>query len=121
MMSHSEITLPTMACALISEREAHLTFTLPENLLYFKGHFTGQPILAGVVQLKWAIEMSKKHLDIAGEFKSMEAIKFTKVLMPETAVTLVLVHDAPRNKVHFTYQSKAGQHSTGRVVFSSHV
>ena len=53
-----DFSAPVLPRQRLIERDEHhatLQLTAPDNLLYFDGHFSGMPILAGVVQLDWAI------------------------------------------------------------------
>lgn len=92
-----------------------LVFTLDPQLSYFEGHFPDQPILAGVVQLNWAIELAKTHLDLAGsEIKAIEVLKFQQLLTPNTQVTLTL-EQKDHKKFTFSFQSATGNHASGRI------
>ena len=55
-----------------------LKLTVPEDLVYFPGHFAGYPILPGVVQIAWAEHFGKLFFAIDEPFLNMEAIKFVK-------------------------------------------
>ena len=92
-----------------------LVFTLDPQLSYFEGHFPDKPILAGVVQLNWAVELAQSHLDLAGhEVAAIEILKFQQLLTPNTEVTLTLVQKDAK-KFTFSYQSATGNHASGRV------
>ncbi|MCF6765864.1 hypothetical protein L3V82_08760 [Thiotrichales bacterium 19S3-7] len=70
---------------------ALIDFYVPEDLIYFKGHFDGCPILAGIAQLDLAIDYACKYLSIQrGDIASIDAMKFMKVIKPKTDITLEL-------------------------------
>lgn len=92
-----------------------LTFTLDPKLSYFEGHFPGQPILAGVVQLDWAIKLAKQYLSLdEGDVGAVEVLKFQQMLLPNTEVTLTLNRKDPK-KFIFSYSSASGNHASGRI------
>ncbi len=47
-----------------------LALTVPDDLLYFDGHFRVAPVLPGVVQVDWAIHYGRLHLGLTGAFKA---------------------------------------------------
>ncbi len=92
---------------------------VPDDLYYFDGHFTGMPVLPGVVQLDWAMTLGRKYFDLPPYFHGINALKFQHMIRPGARVTLELTHDPQKQLLHFRYVSAAGQHATGRAVFSS--
>ena len=92
---------------------------LPAELWCFDGHFPGQPVLAGVVQIHWAIGFGREHWPQLGEFKALEAVKFQQLIPEGREVNLELRFDADREKLHFWYNSDDGTHSSGRAVMSA--
>jgi len=91
---------------------------LPADLVYFDGHFDEMPILPGIAQTHWAIELAKKHLNIQGEFSSVDNIKFTRIIEPEQSVNLKVTYDSVKNFLEFSYVSERGPHSSGKIRFS---
>lgn len=90
---------------------------LPKDLLHFDGHFDGMPILPGIVQAHWAIDLACKHLSVKGCFSGIEVLKFTQVISPESVVTLDVSYHAEKGLIVFYYSSSKGAHSNGRVKF----
>jgi acyl-coenzyme A synthetase/AMP-(fatty) acid ligase len=83
----------------------------------FDGHFPGTPILPGVVQLQWAVHWARERFGIAAAVARLEALKFQQVIPPGTEVALALQWHAARCTLAFRYESAAGSHASGRVVF----
>lgn len=96
-----------------------LELTVPEDLLYFDGHFDQAPILPGVVQLDWAVGFGRRYFTLPPVFRDVAALKFQQVITPGAVVTLELQHDAVKHSVQFRYVSGAGPHASGRIVFSA--
>lgn len=98
-----------------TEAGANLQIFADESLDYFAGHFPQQPILAGVVQLHWAVQYAFEHLSLTSHVvESVEVLKFQVVIPPNTELTLSLTKKAA-NKFTFSYSSALGVHASGRV------
>jgi 3-hydroxymyristoyl/3-hydroxydecanoyl-(acyl carrier protein) dehydratase len=97
---------------------ARIVLTVPPDLDYFDGHFPGSPIVPGVVQVKWAIDNARRCFALSGVVVAMEAVKFQRVIGPRAELMLRLERAAQTGKVHFSFDSSDGRHSTGRLVFS---
>lgn len=90
---------------------------VPADLHWFDGHFPGEPILAGVVQLKWAIEAAAQLVDAPGGVRTIQQLKFKLPIRPETTLDLTLERVDGGRAVVFRYRSAAGEHSSGRLVY----
>jgi 3-hydroxymyristoyl/3-hydroxydecanoyl-(acyl carrier protein) dehydratase len=101
----------------IDAPSAELQLTVPHDLVYFRGHFSGAPIVPGVVQIKWAIELAGRYLGAGGTFAGMDALKFQHVMRPGINVTLSLRWVAHDGKLHFAYQSDGARYGSGRLRF----
>ncbi len=111
---------PEVLTKTTDENQITLQLLVPIDLDYFNGHFPNAPILAGVVQLHWVVEFSKKYFSMnALEVKNTEVLKFQVVIIPGQNLTLTLIKKAP-DKVLFSYTSDKGQHASGRVVFEEY-
>lgn len=108
---------PVITDVEVSECELKLSCYAQEELVYFDGHFEGNPILPGVVQVHWAQEFARHYLGIDLSFKKMEVIKFQQVIPPYRPLELSLKFDAEKKKIHFRYESERGVHSSGRICF----
>jgi 3-hydroxymyristoyl/3-hydroxydecanoyl-(acyl carrier protein) dehydratase len=99
------------------EDSVELSFFVPKDLDYFNGHFPDTPILAGVVQLHWAVEYAKEQFLLVDQIvKNIEVLKFKGVIVPEQNLQLTLTKKSAE-KVIFSYFSDKGQHASGRIVF----
>ncbi|MES2605829.1 MAG: AMP-binding protein [Pseudomonadota bacterium] len=102
---------------LADARHHRLTFSIPEDLHYFSGHFPGSPVLPGVVQLAWAIHYGKQCFNSLGIFSHLEVIKFQHVIVPNREVSLDLQWQPDQGKLVFAFSSAGAQHSSGRILF----
>lgn len=86
---------------------------------YFEGHFERVAVLAGVVQVEWAVRFGRELFGIGDDFRCMEALKFQKVIRLGDAVKMVLDWNRERATLTFGFSSQAGRHSSGRIVFGA--
>ncbi|WP_432740526.1 AMP-binding protein [Methylobacter sp. G7] len=103
----------------INSDGVHLGLRVPEDLLYFPGHFAGYPILPGVVQLAWVEHFGKLFFVMDQPFSCMEVVKFTQIIQPGGELTLSLDWKAAPGKLYFNFSSELGMHSSGRMVYES--
>ncbi len=90
-----------------------------ETLAWFDGHFPNDPILPAVVQIDWAIHFGINcNLDDGldrNHFAGLNRLKFRAVITPDTVLRLTL--GMADNRLQFTYESRDGLHSKGKILF----
>lgn len=99
--------------------ELHLQLAVSVDLAYFSGHFPQTPVLPGVVQVDWAIELGQVLLDCPRRFVGMEVVKFQRVARPGDLLTLNLRFDSERGKLYFSYSNDGEPCSSGRIVLEA--
>lgn len=97
--------------------QAELELELSPALAAFDRHFPQAAILPGVAQLDWAIRFGREAFALPPRFLRMEALKFQQVLRPGARVNLSLEWLPEKGALQFRYQSAAGIHASGRVLF----
>jgi len=137
MNSSGLVLLPTIKrCSHISESEVELALCIPENLGFFKGHFEQLAIVPGVTQIHWAVyymshylkqncvvdanNSSLQRIQHSHGFYQMQAIKFKRLIFPNTSVQLSLQLADEGNKLYFRYYSADQEFSSGRLYFHAH-
>jgi acyl-CoA synthetase (AMP-forming)/AMP-acid ligase II len=82
---------------------------------YLKGHFPGQPILPGVVQIDWLVWLTRELLGLDAEFAGLEVAKFRRVIRPGSRLQVHLANDEARSRTR--YQIAIGDDicATGRI------
>ena len=111
---------PTAALVIASRRTNEsvvLTLQIVSDLIFFDGHFPQAAILPGVALLQWAIDQAKSRFIIEKNLQRIDVLKFQKTIRQNCIVELVLSLDQATNTVSFSYQSKFGQHASGKLVF----
>jgi len=98
------------------DKQVEVLLYIRPDLHYFLGHFSGEPVLPGVVQIDWVMNFSIDAFGISSDIQAMEVIKFRKIIQPGEELVLTINYNREKNKLGFSYDSKQGCHSSGRLV-----
>lgn len=98
-----------------TETEAEVAFTLPEELIFFRGHFPDRPILPGVAQTHLAALIAQKLWGDWPSDSNLQKLKFKRVLMPGDAVVLKLKRDLAIGRLIFAYGFRDIDASQGEI------
>ncbi len=103
--------------------EWQLQLQVPLDLAHFSGHFPQTPVLPGVVQIDWALQLAKQLMpQLPAVFAGMEVLKFQQLARPGDLLQLSLRFDPSRSKLYFAYRSGDAACSSGRILLqASHV
>ncbi len=104
---------------LSARQEAHalqLSCRVPRDLDYFRGHFEGIPVVAGVVQLKWVDEAIRRFFGRQLAVTGMEAVKFHQLLFPESLFTMEIQHHPDKGKWSYRITTETGKVASGRLL-----
>ncbi|WP_262139663.1 acyl-CoA synthetase family protein [Pseudomonas sp. Marseille-Q5117] len=102
-----------------SDGEWSLQLSVPPDLAYFSGHFPKAPVLPGVVQVEWALNLGRQLLKLDGAFAGMEVLKFQQLVRPGDEIQLHLRFDAERGKLYFAYRNDTATCSSGRILLGT--
>jgi len=115
-LSKLQETQPILLAKEQIDNGVKLTFKVQPSLDYFKGHFPEISILAGVVQLDWAVNFAQEYLELSSSIvDQVEVLKFQDMIRADQTVELLLTRKSG-HKFLFKYQSDKGVHSSGRIV-----
>ncbi len=78
---------------------------LPADLAQLDGHFPGMPIVPGVAQIDWVAKLAARHLGAGDGVARRFQVKFRRVTVPDTVVTLTLRHVPARRRLNFEYRA----------------
>jgi len=103
----------------VEDKNAEIQLVIDDDLDFFRGHFTDNPILPGVVQLHWAVKACSEIFEYEGQPEKIEKLKFKAIVFPNMTLNLFL-QKQKNGKVTFLYQSmnKSGEtveHSSGTL------
>lgn len=96
--------------------QIHLQLHIPEDLLFFDGHFDKVSILPGVVQVHWVDHYARQSFSLTESFLRLESIKFKQIINPGQEIALALNYDPVKRKISFVYSSTSGEHASGHIV-----
>ncbi len=99
-----------------TDGEWSLQLSVPPDLAYFSGHFPKAPVLPGVVQVEWALNLGRQLLNLTGPFAGMEVLKFQQLVRPGDEIQLHLRFDPERSKLYFAYRNDTATCSSGRIL-----
>lgn len=74
------------------------------DLLQLDGHFPAMAIVPGVAQVDWAVTMGARFLDLPLAAATRFQVKFHRLTLPRTVVTLRLEHNRERHRLEFAYR-----------------
>ena len=100
--------------------QAAVRLDIVPQLRVFDGHFTGAPVLPGVVQLDWAIQFGRQAFELPARFLRAEQLKFSQPVLPPLQLELALEWNDAARQLQFSFSSQRGLHSSGRLVFGAH-
>ena len=89
---------------------------ISSDLIWFSGHFPGYPVLPGVVQLRWAVEMSQQHFGLRAGPSEVMRLKFKGIIVPPRAVELSITRLGPA-ATQFAYTGQGQEYSQGKLIF----
>ncbi|MCW5752388.1 MAG: hypothetical protein KIT81_14710 [Alphaproteobacteria bacterium] len=94
-----------------------LSLFVPGRLLYFQGHFPEAPILPGIVQLHWAVELAREAFALGQSAPVAVQVKYRNVIRPEARLDLELRFDPARRRLGFAYREGERPCASGQLNF----
>lgn len=79
------------------------------DLLQLDGHFPALAVVPGVAQIDWAVKMAARFLGLPLASATSFQVKFHRLTLPETTVTLRLDYDRARQRLLFAYRKPDNQ------------
>lgn len=89
---------------------------VPLDLRYFSGHFAEFPLVAGVVQMQWAMALAARFDWGRFPVAAMENLKYQNFIRPDDEVVLTLRYDEAKGKIHFGLTVDGKNCASGRAV-----
>ncbi|MBW2419922.1 MAG: acyl-CoA synthetase [Deltaproteobacteria bacterium] len=91
---------------------------VPRDLGCFEGHFPGCPIVPGVLQLDWAMELSAELLEGARRVEEIESAKFSAPLGPDDSFR-INVRVVDESRIAFRIAGDEVEYARGRICLSA--
>lgn len=90
---------------------------VPYDLPVFDGHFPSKPIVPGVIQVGWAVELARANGLATGRLAGISMAKFRRLLQPGLRLAAQLECGARSGQLEFTYQLGDAVVTIGRLQF----
>lgn len=81
----------------------------------FRGHFPGRPMLAGVIQIDWAMQLAHAHLGLDRRAAEDFQTKYRRIVPPDRPLSLHLRIDRAKRRLVFEYTLDGESASVGQV------
>lgn len=112
--------LPEVLSSEVVGSKCRLNLIVPEDCVWFKGHFDQAPILSGVAQMDWVMTMAQQFLHIKESFIGVEVLKFQNIIQPKDEFTLELEYLLEKQKLVFSMVGANEKPlSSGRIVLTN--
>ena len=73
----------------VTEDAFSVRLALPEDLIWFSGHFPAQPLLPGVAQVEWVMQFANEWLGSV-RLEEIQTVKFVQPVLPRETLELRL-------------------------------
>jgi 3-hydroxymyristoyl/3-hydroxydecanoyl-(acyl carrier protein) dehydratase len=84
-------------------------------MIWFEGHFPGEPVLAGLAQLHLAVRWAEQMWGWKPVGSNISRLKFRHVLRPGDKVLLKLMRQVGAGRLSFTYRFDGATASEGVI------
>lgn len=106
-------TEPDISVARRTPDGVQIELSVPRDLAYLEGHFPDAPIVPGVVQIDWAIQLAARYLQLELEAGTQFQVKYRRLLLPDRQITLTL--RCKNDHLRFDYADHGELLSSGSI------
>ncbi|MDZ4759899.1 MAG: AMP-dependent synthetase [Alphaproteobacteria bacterium] len=99
----------------LDELTVEARFVLAPELVWFKGHFPGRPVLPGVAQVHIAARLGEEIWGFSPGSFGVSRMKFRRLMTPGDSVVLTLTRDVARRRLAFAFAANGEAASDGVV------
>lgn len=94
----------------------HYQLEIPLDLRQFDGHFATTPVVPGVAQIDWAMNLARRDLSAELNFRGADALKFQRLIRPGDRIDLALRWEPARGRLYFEFRAGDQPCSSGRIL-----
>jgi 3-hydroxymyristoyl/3-hydroxydecanoyl-(acyl carrier protein) dehydratase len=111
---------PRVLSRLVENPYHRLLIVVEPGLSCFRGHFPGNPVLAGVTQLHWAACATCSLYGFSELPAEVKRLKFKSTVLPPRILELAM-RKTRENEVQFEFSSLGQVHSQGSLIFAGQI
>jgi len=112
------LAAPVLAARSVASGAVNLQVEVRTDCPWLEGHFPGQPVLPGVIQLRWALHLAQAVWPDLATVDTVSNLKFQQPVLPPASLLLELRRHPALARVDFCWQQSEKPCSRGRVSFS---
>lgn len=116
---NENVLAPDWTSEHLAAHEAIFSGSVPVDLLYFQGHFADFPLVAGVVQLQWVMDLAKQLAWLNAPVAQVENLKYQHFIRPNDKVHIHLRWGTEKGKLIFALTVDGKTCASGRVAFQA--
>lgn len=109
--------LPTIQSRQDNGDSLSCKLAIDASLPQFKGHFPGSPVLPGIAQVDWAVQLVKAWDHPATDIEHLSRVKFIRPVLPGDELQLTIER---RDEGVYRYRFSAGQQDYSSGVLHFH-
>jgi 3-hydroxymyristoyl/3-hydroxydecanoyl-(acyl carrier protein) dehydratase len=115
LAAQADFDLPKVLSRVEEASGLVLMLDVVPEMKVFEGHFPGNPILPGIVQLHWAVGIAMAEYAFRDAPFEIKRLKFKSIVQPPRVLELTLCRST-ENEVEFKFTSTDQVHSMGCFV-----
>jgi 3-hydroxymyristoyl/3-hydroxydecanoyl-(acyl carrier protein) dehydratase len=109
------MNLPPFDIARRAPDEAWFELHLAADHPAFRGHFPGTPVLAGVIQIDWAMQLAQAQFGLQRRAAEDFRVKYSRIVSPAGRLSLHLRLDRAAQRLLFEYRLDGEAATLGQV------
>lgn len=110
----SNVAEPIMQNLVKTDSEFIADFTFLHDSSYFNGHFPGFPVLPGVMQIHFVLNLIKQYFNITPDEYHILKLKFSSLILPDKIVHFEL-KKLSENEFSFCFSNGDIKYSSGKI------
>ena len=104
-------SIPEVVSSEFRNNRLSAVLKVPTDLVYFSGHFPGSPVLPGVVQIQFVLQLLQTHLGKPVLPVTLSHVKFTSPVSPGDTLNVRIIL---KESDTATWRIEAGRHAVSR-------
>lgn len=99
-------------------QEYEFSAVVPLELCYFPGHFATFPLVPGVIEVQWVVDLAKQVGLLSKPIYQIENLKYQNFIRPNDTVRVQLRYDEVKAKIYFSLSVLDHSCAVGRIIIA---